>query len=35
LAGLSFALHATADGYPVYVRMGYRPVDEFSVYVPS
>jgi len=29
------ALHATADGYPVYVRMGYRPVDEFSVYVPS
>jgi predicted acetyltransferase len=23
-------LHATADGYPVYRRMGYRPVDEFS-----
>lgn len=29
------ALHATSDGYPVYIRMGYRPVDEFSVYVPS
>jgi hypothetical protein len=28
------ALHATADGYPVYIRMGYRPVDEFSLYVP-
>jgi hypothetical protein len=27
-------LHATADGYPVYLRMGYRPVDEFSLYVP-
>jgi len=29
------ALHATADGYPSYIRMGYRPVDEFSIYVPS
>ena len=29
------ALHATADGYPSYIRMGYRPVDEFSLYVPS
>jgi predicted acetyltransferase len=29
------ALHATADGYPSYLRMGYRPVDEFSLYVPS
>jgi hypothetical protein len=28
------ALQATADGYPVYIRMGYRPVDEFSLYVP-
>ena len=28
------ALHASAAGYPVYLRMGYRPVDEFSVYVP-
>jgi hypothetical protein len=27
-------LQATADGYPVYIRMGYRPVDEFSLYVP-
>jgi hypothetical protein len=27
-------LHATADGYPLYVRVGYRPVDEFSIYVP-
>ena len=29
------ALHATADGYPVYIRMGYRPVDEFWLFVPS
>jgi len=29
------ALHATADGYPSYLRMGYRAVDEFSLYVPS
>ena len=29
------ALHATADGYPSYIRMGYRPVDECSLYVPS
>jgi hypothetical protein len=28
------ALHATADGYPVYLRMGYRPVDTFALYVP-
>jgi ribosomal protein S18 acetylase RimI-like enzyme len=28
-------LHATAEGYPSYVRMGYRPVDEFSIYVPA
>ena len=28
-------LHATADGYPSYLRMGYRPVDEFSIYVPA
>ncbi len=27
------ALHATADGYSTYIRMGYRPVDEFSLYV--
>jgi hypothetical protein len=29
------ALHATADGYPLYITMGYRPVDAFSLYVPS
>jgi GNAT superfamily N-acetyltransferase len=29
------ALHATADGYPVYIRMGYRPVDAFWLFVPS
>ncbi|MBV7336759.1 GNAT family N-acetyltransferase [Chloroflexi bacterium TSY] len=29
------ALHASSDGYSIYIRMGYRPVDEFSVYVPS
>jgi hypothetical protein len=28
------ALHATADGYPLYMRMGYRAVDEFALYVP-
>ena len=27
-------LHATAAGYSVYLRMGYRPVDKFSLYVP-
>jgi len=32
---LRTALHATADGYPVYIRMGYRAVDEFPVYVGS
>jgi hypothetical protein len=26
-------LHATADGYSVYLKMGYRPVEQFSVYV--
>lgn len=29
------ALHATADGYPGYIRMGYRPVEEFDLYVPQ
>jgi len=29
------ALHATADGCPSYARMGYQPVDEFSLFVPS
>jgi hypothetical protein len=29
------ALHATADGYSVYLRMGYRPVDEFWLFVPN
>jgi hypothetical protein len=29
------ALHATADGYPVYLRMGDRPVDEFWLFVPK
>jgi GNAT superfamily N-acetyltransferase len=28
------ALHATADGYPVYRRMGYRPVETFALFVP-
>jgi GNAT superfamily N-acetyltransferase len=28
------ALHATADGYPVYLRMGYRPVKTFALFVP-
>jgi GNAT superfamily N-acetyltransferase len=28
------ALHATADGYPVYLRMGYRPVETFALFVP-
>jgi predicted acetyltransferase len=27
-------LHATSAGYSVYLRMGYRPVDTFSLYVP-
>ena len=25
-------LHATADGFPVYLRMGYRPLAEFAFY---
>jgi len=29
------ALHASAAGHPVYLRMGYRSVDEFAVYVPK
>ena len=29
------ALHATSDGYPVYLRMGYRPVDAFGLFTPS
>jgi GNAT superfamily N-acetyltransferase len=28
-------LHATADGYPVYLKMGYRPVEQFTIYVPQ
>ena len=28
------ALHATADGYPVYLRMGYRLVETFALFVP-
>ncbi len=28
------ALHASADGYSVYLRMGYRPVDTFVLFVP-
>jgi len=28
------ALHATADGYPGYLKMGYRPVEEFALYGP-
>ena len=27
-------LHATADGYPGYLKMGYRPVEEFALYAP-
>lgn len=27
-------LHATADGYPVYLKMGYRVVDVFDLYGP-
>jgi hypothetical protein len=29
------ALHSTADGYPGYIRMGYKPVDEFTLFVPQ
>ena len=28
------ALHASADGYPGYLKMGYRPVEEFVLYAP-
>ncbi len=28
-------LHATSDGYPTYVRMGYEPVDEFRLFTPN
>jgi ribosomal protein S18 acetylase RimI-like enzyme len=28
-------LHATADGYPVYIRMGYRPAATFHSYMPA
>jgi hypothetical protein len=27
-------LHATADGYPVYLSMGYRAVTRFTMFVP-
>jgi len=26
-------LHATADGYSMYLKMGYRPVEQFSIYL--
>jgi ribosomal protein S18 acetylase RimI-like enzyme len=29
------ALHSTPDGYSVYLRMGYRPIDDFMMYIPS
>jgi GNAT superfamily N-acetyltransferase len=29
------ALHSTADGYPAYLKMGYRPVGEFALYGPT
>jgi GNAT superfamily N-acetyltransferase len=29
------ALHATADGFPGYLRMGYRSVDTFTLYLPQ
>ena len=29
------ALHSTPDGYSVYLRMGYRPVDDFWLCMPS
>ena len=28
------ALHATADGYSAYLKMGYRPVEKFALYGP-
>ena len=29
------ALHSTAEGYPAYLRMGYRPTGELALYVPT
>ena len=29
------ALHSTADGYPAYLKMGYRPIGVFSLYAPA
>lgn len=29
------ALHSTADGYPAYLKMGYRPVGELALYGPT
>jgi hypothetical protein len=29
------ALHSTPDGYSVYLRMGYRAVDDFMMYIPN
>jgi predicted GNAT family N-acyltransferase len=28
-------LHATAEGYPVYLRMGYRPVTRIHFYMAA
>lgn len=28
-------LHGTADGYSLYLKMGYRPIEEFTLYVPQ
>lgn len=29
------ALHSTAEGYPAYLKMGYRPTGELALYVPA
>lgn len=29
------ALHSTADGYPAYLKMGYRPIGELALYGPT
>ena len=29
------ALHSTAEGYPAYLKMGYRPTGESALYVPA
>ncbi len=29
------ALHSTADGYPAYLKMGYRPIVEVALYSPT